>query len=84
MKRVLEAELMEDAAQVKAYAEADFEIPHSQFIERLTAFINEPDFSGTALDLGCGPGDISCRLARAYPLSRVHAIDGSTGHVELW
>ncbi len=77
MKRVLEAELMEDAAQVKAYAEADFEIPHTQFIERLMAFINEPDFSGTALDLGCGPGDISCRFARAYPLARVHAIDGS-------
>ena len=77
MKRVLEAELMEDAAQVKAYAEADFEIPHSQFIDRLRAFINEPDFSGTALDLGCGPGDISCRFARAYPLARVHAIDGS-------
>ncbi|MGJ0491632.1 class I SAM-dependent methyltransferase [Methylobacter sp.] len=81
MKRVLEPELMEDEAQVKAYAEADFEVPHSQFIERLQAFVNEPGFSGTALDLGCGPGDISCRFARAYPLARVHAVDGSAAMI---
>jgi ubiquinone/menaquinone biosynthesis C-methylase UbiE len=81
MKRVLEPELMEDEAQVKAYAEADFEIPHSQFIERLQAFINEPGFSGTALDLGCGPGDISRRFAQAYPLSKVYAVDGSAAMI---
>jgi len=81
MKRVLEPELMEDEAQVKAYAEADFEIPHSQFIERLQAFINEPGFSGTALDLGCGPGDISRRFAQAYPLSEVYAVDGSAAMI---
>jgi ubiquinone/menaquinone biosynthesis C-methylase UbiE len=72
---------MEDEAQVKAYAEADFEIPHSQFIERLQAFINEPGFSGTALDLGCGPGDISRRFAQAYPLSEVYAVDGSAAMI---
>ena len=81
MKRVLEPELMEDEAQVKAYAEADFEIPHSQFIERLQAFVNEPGFSGTALDLGCGPGDISRRFAKAYPLSEVYAVDGSAAMI---
>lgn len=81
MKRVLEPELMEDEAQVKAYAEGDFEAPHSQFIERLRAFVDEPDFSGTALDLGCGPGDISRRFARAYPMSRVHAVDGSAAMI---
>lgn len=82
MKRVLEPELMEDEAQVKAYAEADFEIPHSQFMERLKAFVNEPDFSGTALDLGCGPGDISFRFARAYPLASVQAVDGSAAMID--
>ncbi|WAK04096.1 class I SAM-dependent methyltransferase [Methylobacter sp. YRD-M1] len=81
MKRVLEPELMEDEAQVKAYAEADFEIPHSQFIERLQVFVNEPRFSGTALDLGCGPGDISRRFAKAYPLSKVYAVDGSAAMI---
>ncbi len=77
MKRLLEPELMEDECQVKAYAEADFEIPHNEFIQRLKSFIDDPDFSGTALDLGCGPGDISCRFAKAFPLCKVHAIDGS-------
>src|SRR5664280_1936429 len=77
MKRLLEPELMEDESQVKAYAEADFEIPHNEFIQRLKSFIDDPEFSGTALDLGCGPGDISCRFAKAFPLSKVHALDGS-------
>ncbi len=77
MKRVLEPELMEDEDQVKAYSEANFESPHSQFITRLNHFINSAQFSGVALDLGCGPGDISCRFARSFPMSKVHAVDGS-------
>ena len=36
MKRVLEPELMLDEHQVRAYAEADFEIPHQDFIRRLS------------------------------------------------
>jgi ubiquinone/menaquinone biosynthesis C-methylase UbiE len=82
MERLPEPELMEDQAQVKAYAKADFEIPHNQFIQRLKLFINKPEFNGTALDLGCGPGDISCRFAKAFPLSKVHAVDGSEAMIE--
>ncbi|TAL45662.1 MAG: class I SAM-dependent methyltransferase [Methylovulum sp.] len=77
MERLLEPELMIDAEQVGAYAQADFSIPHNDFIKRLESFINEPAFNGTALDLGCGPGDISRRFVEAFPLSKVHAIDGS-------
>ncbi|GAB6140157.1 class I SAM-dependent methyltransferase [Methylosoma difficile] len=77
MQRVLEPELMDDPEQVKAYAEADFSVPHNQFIERLAAFIAEPEFNGTALDLGCGPGDISQRFAQAFPNCQVHAVDGA-------
>ncbi|MEI7996538.1 MAG: class I SAM-dependent methyltransferase, partial [Methylococcaceae bacterium] len=77
MKRLLETELMESKNQVKAYAEADFEIPHNDFIQRLKVFVDNSEFSGTALDLGCGPGDISFRFAKAFPLCKVHAIDGS-------
>ena len=77
MNRVLEPELMVDESQVKAYAEADFEIPHNDFTQQLKSFINEPEFTGTALDLGCGPGDISIRFAKAFPFSKVHALDGS-------
>lgn len=77
MDRQTEPELMEDPEQVKAYAEADFSVPHQQFIDRLRDFINEPNFNGIALDLGCGPGDISLRFARAFPFSRIDAVDGS-------
>jgi 2-polyprenyl-3-methyl-5-hydroxy-6-metoxy-1,4-benzoquinol methylase len=82
MQRELEPELMEDANQVNAYAEADFEKPHSEFIQRLKAFVNEPKFSGKALDLGCGPGDISRRLAKAFPLCKIDAIDGSKAMID--
>ena len=77
MNRLPESELMEDLMQVKAYAEGDFEIPHNDFIQQLKTFIKTPNFSGTALDLGCGPGDISIRFAKAFPSCTVHALDGS-------
>jgi trans-aconitate methyltransferase len=77
MERILEPELMEDGEQVKAYAEADFEKPHSQFMQRLATVVNGPAIGSVALDLGCGPGDISRRFAETYPDSRVHAVDGS-------
>ena len=82
MKRKLEPELMEDPAQVKAYAEADFETPHNDFIERLQNFIGQPGFNGTALDLGCGPGDITVRFSRAFPLCRIDAVDGSQAMID--
>ena len=68
---------MEDEAQVKAYAEADFSVPHQQFIDKLSALVELADFDRTALDLGCGPGDISRRFVEAYPLSCLDAVDGS-------
>ncbi len=77
MNRVLEPELMEDEVQVKAYAEADFVVPHQQFIQLLKDFINDPSFNGHGLDLGCGPGDISFRFAKAFPKSKLDAVDGS-------
>ncbi|MGR8950903.1 MAG: class I SAM-dependent methyltransferase, partial [Gammaproteobacteria bacterium] len=82
MDRQLEPELMEDPEQVKAYAEADFSIPHQQFIDRLQDFVSQPDFDGVALDLGCGPGDISMRFARAFPQSRIDAVDGSRAMID--
>jgi len=68
---------MDDEEQVKAYAEADFELPHNQFIQCLKLVVQNPAFDGVALDLGCGPGDISRRFVEAYPGSQVHAVDGS-------
>lgn len=76
MQRQLEPELMEDPAQVLAYAQADFEIPHNGFINHIKTLVGNT-FNGVALDLGCGSGDICRRFAHAYPHSHIHAVDGS-------
>jgi trans-aconitate methyltransferase len=73
---------MEEANQVLAYAQADFDIPHSEFIQRLKVVVNKADFNDTALDLGCGPGDISRRFAESYPDCLIHALDGSQAMLE--
>jgi SAM-dependent methyltransferase len=77
MDRIPEPELMNDPAQALAYARADFEQPHNQFIEQFRACF--PDWSGTGyvLDLGCGPGDICRRFARAFPRTHIHGIDAA-------
>lgn len=82
MERQLEPELMEDPDQVEAYAGADFSVPHNDFIERIRRFVGRPDFNGSALDLGCGPGDVTFRFARAFPFCRIDAVDGSRPMIE--
>ncbi|OBS08394.1 class I SAM-dependent methyltransferase [Acidihalobacter prosperus] len=77
MQRIPEPELMLDEAQAKAYAEADFEAPHTRVIELFRESFPDWSGSGDVLDLGCGPGDISLRFAAAYPRCRVDGIDGS-------
>jgi len=58
---------MDSEAQTLAYAEADFNESNNLFAERfLTRFPDLPA-SGRLADLGCGPGDITVRLARALP-----------------
>ena len=82
MKRVLEPELMEDEAQVLAYARADFNEENGGFVERFRDYF--PEFSvGCVFDLGCGPGDIPIRLARALPDCRVIGIDASVPMIRL-
>lgn len=68
---------MLDSEQVRAYAAADFEEPHRRFIELLQMRLAPLRERGVALDLGCGPGDISFRFLRAFPEWRVDAVDGS-------
>jgi trans-aconitate methyltransferase len=76
MERVPEPELMLDDAQARAYAGADFDAPHSMCVEQLQRRCALPSH-GRALDLGCGPGDITLRLARALPAWEVDALDGA-------
>jgi len=77
MERIPEPELMDDEAQALAYARADFEIPHNQFIERFQSQWPSADINGSVIDLGCGPADISVRFARAYPHCTVLGVDGA-------
>lgn len=82
MDRVLEPELMEDEAQIQAYAAADFSKENQGFVDRFHEYF--PDFAeGHVLDLGCGPGDIPIRFARAVPGCRITGIDASAPMVRL-
>jgi len=77
MKRLLEPELMIEPEQVNAYANADFDEPHSNFIEMLKKYCGFIEEVGTVLDLGCGPGDITFKFAKAFPNARIDTVDGS-------
>ena len=81
MHRIPEPELMKSHQQVKAYAEADFSssdfamlISLEEYILSVSKVINEKSL---IIDLGCGPGNITERIACRWPLSRVIGIDGS-------
>lgn len=81
MERILEPELMDDEPQSIAYAQADFSASNQLFVDSLIR-----DFRGhlrTAVDIGCGPGDVVVRLARAVPDVRITAIDGSAPMIAL-
>lgn len=76
MERTPEPELMDDDEQAIAYGRADFAEPHSRSIT-LFREIFGTEIKGYVLDLGCGPGDITFRFARAYPDCVMHGIDGA-------
>jgi 2-polyprenyl-3-methyl-5-hydroxy-6-metoxy-1,4-benzoquinol methylase len=73
---------MDDPAQACAYAAADFSEPHTHFIDLFRARFGE-QLDTTVLDLGCGPGDICRRFARAWPACRIHAVDASAPMLAL-
>ena len=81
MERVLESELMDDELQSIAYARADFSASNQFFVD---GFINDfPQRLRTAVDIGCGPGDVMIRLARALPDLHITAIDASAPMIAL-
>lgn len=77
MKRLPEPELMEEDDQARAYAEADFDEPHSMFLRLWEEAFGGDEPGGRAVDLGCGPADIAVRFARRYPGVLIDAVDGS-------
>jgi trans-aconitate methyltransferase len=83
MERVPEPELMLDETQAVAYASADFAEPHNRCVDLLSKKHPDLPSHGRALDLGCGPGDMTVRLARALPAWTIDALDGSPVMLDL-
>ncbi len=83
MRRRAEPELMDDEAQALAYARADFAEPHDRFVALLRARVPALAHGARALDLGCGPGDVTLRVARAFPALAIDGVDGSEPMLRL-
>jgi SAM-dependent methyltransferase len=77
MKRHPEPELMDEAEQALAYAQADFSEPDARFMELLAGQAPGGLDGVRALDLGCGPGNVLLRFLRTYPRATCDALDGS-------
>ena len=80
MQRRPEPELMNGDAQVQAYAAADFSSGDQATIEAIQRLLSRtsplpPD--PLVVDLGCGPGNITLRLAGLFPKARIVGIDGA-------
>jgi len=80
--RIPEPELMDEAEQVSAYAEADFDEGHTLLFEEALSRLPKTTTINRILDLGCGPGDFSRRLARAFPTAEVVGVDGAARMLE--
>lgn len=83
MDRTPEPELMNELEQARAYAHADFEEPHEQFVAQFTECFPNTLPTGVYLDLGCGPADIAIRFARAHADVHVHGVDGAPRMLDL-
>jgi len=83
MERIAEPELMDEAAQARAYAEADFSAPHDRFIALFREQFPGLEPQGCVLDLGCGPGDVTRRFAHAFPACNLHGVDAAATMLRL-
>ena len=86
MQRRLEPELMNGEEQVQAYAAADFSSGDQATMDGVQQLIAETSAlpaAPTVIDLGCGPGNITLRLAELYPQARVVGIDGAEAMLAL-
>ena len=81
MKRTPEPELMQSPSQVRAYADADFSRSDSMVVKGLEKYLNQArktlNKNDLILDVACGPGNISRRIAEKWPSVKVIGIDGS-------
>lgn len=83
LTRTPEPELMNEAEQALAYAQADFSVPHNQFIDLFRSGFANLAVDGGVLDVGCGPADVTLRFAKAYPDCRIDGVDGAPAMLAL-
>lgn len=83
MQREPEPELMAAAEQAAAYAAADFSAPHQFLVEQIHRLLPTLPATARVLDLGCGPADVTVRLARAFPGWRIDGVDGAEAMLAL-
>ncbi len=76
MKRVLEQEIMNNFESICAFADADFSKLYQMIIDKIEECFGEQQFYNI-LDLGCGPGALSCKLLSVYEDAVLYGIDGS-------
>ena len=77
LERLPEPELMDDPAQVDAYASADWSESHDRLMRQILDYFPRKSMAGLFLNLGCGAGDDTFRFLRDFPHTRVTAIDGA-------
>lgn len=89
MERTPEPDLMNEKAQAKAYAEADFSEPHENFVDLFKEYFTrqndaspEEALTGNVLDLGCGPADVIVRFAKRFAKCNIVAVDGADAMLE--
>ena len=79
--RLLEPEVMNDPLQVDAYAAADFSVSDQAVVDRIDQLLALADThfrpQACLVDLGCGPGNISLRLAQRWTDCSVLGLDAA-------
>lgn len=85
-ERVPEPEVMDEAAEVEAYASATAQKYLEQidrtFVEHVGRLFAGKEPRGLALDLGCGPGQIPIMMAKRWPGLRIVGLDAAPHMVE--
>lgn len=87
MERICEPELMDEPLQAVAYADADFADTDHAFSQNILQLLSRRPHPWPGqeriVDLGCGPGNITFRLAEALPQARVLGLDGAGAMLAL-
>jgi 2-polyprenyl-3-methyl-5-hydroxy-6-metoxy-1,4-benzoquinol methylase len=81
LERTPEPELMDDALQADAYANANFVVSNRLYIDYILDDLKRDVIS--VLDIGCGPGDVLLDLASRMENAVLEGIDGSDRMVQI-